>query len=166
MRRAQGWSCTTGAVGTGLYCLSFSCFKAFATSTASDNTSCTAQGAKPVPLALSLLAGAVVQFLVPVPEGLTRQAWSLLSLFVTTIAGTPPNLSVQVQPLRLLCMICIIGLALQLYMHDVPASSRKLPLMQAVARDALLHMQVLTYASYQRKLSHLETAACIWFYTY
>ena len=45
------------------------------------------QGAKPVPLAISLAIGAMVQFLIPVPDGITRQAWSLLSLFITTIAG-------------------------------------------------------------------------------
>ena len=45
------------------------------------------QGAKPVPLLLSIAVGAVIQFLVPVPEGVTRNAWSLLALFVSTIAG-------------------------------------------------------------------------------
>ena len=43
-----------------------------------------------MPLALSLAVGAVVQFLIPTPEGITSQAWSLLALFVTTIAGMPP----------------------------------------------------------------------------
>ena len=42
-----------------------------------------------MPLAISLAIGAVVQFLIPCPEGITHQAWSLLSLFVTTIAGKP-----------------------------------------------------------------------------
>ena len=40
-----------------------------------------------MPLLLSLAIGAVIQFLVPVPASVTRQAWSLLALFVATIAG-------------------------------------------------------------------------------
>ncbi|KAK9799330.1 hypothetical protein WJX73_004629 [Symbiochloris irregularis] len=44
-------------------------------------------GAKPVPMALSLLAGAVVKFIIPCPAGLSTQAWTLLALFVSTIAG-------------------------------------------------------------------------------
>jgi divalent anion:Na+ symporter, DASS family len=44
-------------------------------------------GAKPIPLALSVGAGLALRFLVPVPAGLTPSAWSLLSIFVATIAG-------------------------------------------------------------------------------
>lgn len=44
-------------------------------------------GAKIVPLLLSVSLGLVLQFLVPTPEGITRQGWTLLSIFVSTIAG-------------------------------------------------------------------------------
>lgn len=40
-----------------------------------------------MPLALSVLAGLFVRFLLPIPEGLTAQSWTLLSIFVSTIAG-------------------------------------------------------------------------------
>jgi hypothetical protein len=46
-----------------------------------------AGGAKPLPLILSLAAGLAVRFLVPKPAEVTPQAWQLLSIFLTTIAG-------------------------------------------------------------------------------
>lgn len=44
-------------------------------------------GAKPVPLLLSIAVGAALRFLVPIPNGITVQAWTLLSIFVSTITG-------------------------------------------------------------------------------
>nr|CAB3483294.1 unnamed protein product [Digitaria exilis] len=46
-----------------------------------------AGGAKPLPLLLSLAAGLAVRFLVPRPAEVTPQAWQLLSIFLSTIAG-------------------------------------------------------------------------------
>ena len=45
------------------------------------------QGAKIVPLLLSVSLGLALRFLVPAPLGVTTQAWTLLSIFVSTIAG-------------------------------------------------------------------------------
>ena len=45
------------------------------------------KGAKLIPLAASVGIGLALRFLVPVPAGLEPQAWSLLSVFVSTIAG-------------------------------------------------------------------------------
>jgi DASS family divalent anion:Na+ symporter len=44
-------------------------------------------GAKPGALALSIGAGLALRLLVPIPSGLTPPAWTLLSIFVSTIAG-------------------------------------------------------------------------------
>uniref|UniRef100_A0A0E0QKD4 Citrate transporter-like domain-containing protein n=1 Tax=Oryza rufipogon TaxID=4529 RepID=A0A0E0QKD4_ORYRU len=44
-------------------------------------------GAKPVPLLVSLAVGLAVRFLAPRPAEVTPQAWQLLSIFLTTIAG-------------------------------------------------------------------------------
>uniref|UniRef100_A0A804LSJ5 Dicarboxylate transporter 2.1, chloroplastic n=1 Tax=Zea mays TaxID=4577 RepID=A0A804LSJ5_MAIZE len=44
-------------------------------------------GAKPLPLFLSLAAGLAVRFLVPRPAEVTPEAWQLLSIFLSTIAG-------------------------------------------------------------------------------
>ncbi|CAL5001574.1 unnamed protein product [Urochloa decumbens] len=46
-----------------------------------------AGGAKPIPLLISLAAGLAVRFLVPRPAEVTPQAWQLLSIFLSTIAG-------------------------------------------------------------------------------
>jgi DASS family divalent anion:Na+ symporter len=46
-----------------------------------------AGGAKPLPLLISLAAGLAVRFLVPRPAEVTPQAWQLLSIFLSTIAG-------------------------------------------------------------------------------
>ncbi|KAK6135456.1 hypothetical protein DH2020_030801 [Rehmannia glutinosa] len=45
------------------------------------------QGAKPIPLIISLAIGVVVRFFVPKPPEVTPQAWQLLSIFLSTIAG-------------------------------------------------------------------------------
>ena len=44
-------------------------------------------GAKMVPLAASVAIGLALRFAVPVPAGVTLQAWTLLAIFVSTIAG-------------------------------------------------------------------------------
>ncbi|CAA0806709.1 Dicarboxylate transporter 2.1- chloroplastic [Striga hermonthica] len=45
------------------------------------------QGAKPIPLIISLAIGLAVRFFVPRPPEVTPQAWQLLSIFLSTIAG-------------------------------------------------------------------------------
>lgn len=45
------------------------------------------QGAKLTPLAISVAFGVVLRFFVPTPEAVSVQAWTLLSIFVSTIAG-------------------------------------------------------------------------------
>ena len=45
------------------------------------------QGAKPLPLLASVAVGLALRFLVPVPAGVTLQAWTLLSIFTSTIVG-------------------------------------------------------------------------------
>jgi di/tricarboxylate transporter len=45
------------------------------------------QGAKPIPLILSVAVGLILRFLIPKPVAVTAQAWQLLSIFLSTIAG-------------------------------------------------------------------------------
>ncbi|KAJ6814881.1 putative dicarboxylate transporter 2.1, chloroplastic [Iris pallida] len=45
------------------------------------------QGVKPIPLLLSVSVGLVLRFAVPRPGSLTPKAWSLLAIFLSTIAG-------------------------------------------------------------------------------
>jgi DASS family divalent anion:Na+ symporter len=44
-------------------------------------------GAKPLPLLISVSLGLALRFLVPVPNGLSQQGWTLLAIFTSTIAG-------------------------------------------------------------------------------
>ncbi|KAG8373408.1 hypothetical protein BUALT_Bualt11G0021200 [Buddleja alternifolia] len=44
-------------------------------------------GAKPIPLLISVTVGLILRFAVPKPQSLTPKAWSLLAIFITTIAG-------------------------------------------------------------------------------
>ncbi|CAN7046357.1 unnamed protein product [Brassica rapa subsp. trilocularis] len=45
------------------------------------------QGAKLIPLAVSISIGLIVRFLIPRPEQVTPQGWQLLSVFLFTISG-------------------------------------------------------------------------------
>ncbi|RDY08666.1 Dicarboxylate transporter 2.1, chloroplastic, partial [Mucuna pruriens] len=45
------------------------------------------QGAKPIPFVISICIGLIVRFLVPKPVQVTAEAWQLLSIFLSTIAG-------------------------------------------------------------------------------
>ncbi|KAI0495512.1 hypothetical protein KFK09_021813 [Dendrobium nobile] len=44
-------------------------------------------GAKPLPLAISVAIGLAIRFLIPKPVEVTPQAWQLLAIFFSTIAG-------------------------------------------------------------------------------
>lgn len=45
------------------------------------------QGAKPIPFLISIAIGLIVRFAVPKPVEVSAQAWQLLSIFLSTIAG-------------------------------------------------------------------------------
>nr|XP_016510206.1 PREDICTED: dicarboxylate transporter 2.1, chloroplastic-like [Nicotiana tabacum]XP_016510207.1 PREDICTED: dicarboxylate transporter 2.1, chloroplastic-like [Nicotiana tabacum]XP_016510208.1 PREDICTED: dicarboxylate transporter 2.1, chloroplastic-like [Nicotiana tabacum] len=45
------------------------------------------KGAKPIPLAISILIGILFRFAVPKPHQLSTKAWQLLAIFLTTISG-------------------------------------------------------------------------------
>ncbi|CAA7400955.1 unnamed protein product [Spirodela intermedia] len=58
---------------------------------ASPQAPAPAAGAKLIPLALSVAIGLAVRFLVPKPVEITSQAWQLLAIFLSTIAGLVLN---------------------------------------------------------------------------
>ncbi|OIT07479.1 PREDICTED: dicarboxylate transporter 2.2, chloroplastic-like [Nicotiana attenuata] len=45
------------------------------------------KGAKPIPLAISILIGILFRFAIPKPHQLSTKAWQLLAIFLTTISG-------------------------------------------------------------------------------
>ena len=47
----------------------------------------TESGIKIIPFIISVLIGLLVRFVAPIPTGVTERAWTLLSVFVTTISG-------------------------------------------------------------------------------
>eukprot|EP00958_Prasinococcus_capsulatus_P005583 scaffold539_cov359-Prasinococcus_capsulatus_cf.AAC.18 len=55
--------------------------------TAQRNASYDLQGVKIVPALVSISVGLVLNFVVPVPAGVSPQAWQLLSIFLSTIVG-------------------------------------------------------------------------------
>ena len=42
---------------------------------------------KPVPAAQAIAVGLALRFLVPIPDGITDQGWSLLAIFASTVLG-------------------------------------------------------------------------------
>ncbi|XP_078440985.1 dicarboxylate transporter 2.1, chloroplastic-like [Wolffia australiana] len=65
--------------------------KASSASSSSPPAPPPAEGAKVLPLALSVAIGLAVRFLVPKPVEITPQAWQLLAIFLSTIAGLVLN---------------------------------------------------------------------------
>ncbi|CAL5434347.1 unnamed protein product [Camellia sinensis] len=57
------------------------------TTTTTTTTEPNPQGAKIVPLVISLAVGLIVRFFVPKPPEVSLQAWQLLAIFLSTIAG-------------------------------------------------------------------------------
>jgi len=45
------------------------------------------KGAKLGPMAISVGLGLLIRFLIPIPEGVSAQGWSILALFVATVCG-------------------------------------------------------------------------------
>ena len=42
---------------------------------------------KPIPTAIALIIGLLVWFIIPVPDGVTPEAWHMLALFIGTIVA-------------------------------------------------------------------------------
>lgn len=45
------------------------------------------KGCKPVPTAITVGVGLFIRFMLPIPEGVSQQGWSILALFVATVLG-------------------------------------------------------------------------------
>ncbi len=65
-------------------------------------------GFKPLPTAIAIALGLLIWFVVPVPEGVTSDAWHLLALFVGTIAA----IIGKAMPIGALSMVAIALVAL------------------------------------------------------
>ncbi|XP_057496967.1 dicarboxylate transporter 2.1, chloroplastic-like [Actinidia eriantha] len=59
--------------------------------TGSTNTAARWGGAKPIPVAIAVAIGVIFRFAVPKPAHVSKDAWQLLAIFLTTIAGLVLN---------------------------------------------------------------------------
>ncbi|MEZ5630844.1 MAG: DASS family sodium-coupled anion symporter [Burkholderiaceae bacterium] len=76
-------------------------------------------GFKPLPMAIAVGIGLLIWFGIPVPQGVTPQAWHLLALFVGTIAA----IIGKAMPIGALSMIAIALVAITRVTSDKPAAA-------------------------------------------
>ncbi len=76
-------------------------------------------GFKPIPMAVAVAIGLLIWFVVPVPQGVTPDAWHLLALFVGTIAA----IIGKAMPIGALSMLAIALVALTGVTSDKPATA-------------------------------------------
>ena len=76
-------------------------------------------GFKPLPMAIAVALGLVLGFVIPVPQGVTANAWHLLALFVGTIAA----IIGKALPIGAISMIAVALVALSGVTNDKPAAA-------------------------------------------
>ncbi|WOP14822.1 DASS family sodium-coupled anion symporter [Ottowia sp. SB7-C50] len=76
-------------------------------------------GFKPLPAAIAIAIGLLIWFAIPVPAGVTANAWHLLALFVATIAA----IIGKAMPIGALSMVAIALVALTGVTSDKPANA-------------------------------------------
>ena len=64
-------------------------------------------GFKPIPALVACVIGALIWFVIPVPQGVEPRAWHLLALFVATIAA----IIGKAMPIGALAMLAIMVVA-------------------------------------------------------
>jgi divalent anion:Na+ symporter, DASS family len=78
-------------------------------------------GFKPIPAAIALLISLIIWFAIPVPEGVSPQAWHLLAMFVGVIAA----IIGKAMPIGALSIIAIMLVALTGVTADAPSKAMK-----------------------------------------
>ena len=76
---------------------------------------------KPIPAAIALAIGALIWFGIPVPTGVTPEAWHLLALFIATIVA----IIGKVLPIGAIAIIAITVVALTGVTNDTPQGAIK-----------------------------------------
>lgn len=74
---------------------------------------------KPIPAIISIAIGLIIWFVIPVPEGVSPDAWHLLALFIATIAA----IIGKVLPIGALAIIAITMVALTGVTSDSPSQA-------------------------------------------
>ena len=76
-------------------------------------------GFKPMPTAIAMALGLLIWFVIPVPDGVTANAWHLLALFVATIAA----IIGKAMPIGALSMVAIALVAVTGVTNDKPSGA-------------------------------------------
>ena len=71
---------------------------------------------KPIPAAISIIIGLIIWFVIPIPEGVSPDAWHLLALFVATIAA----IIGKVLPIGAIAIIAVMLVAITGVTNDTP----------------------------------------------
>ncbi|SNT70549.1 anion permease [Psychrobacter sp. LV10R520-6] len=71
---------------------------------------------KPIPAAIAVLVGLIIWFVIPVPEGVTPDAWHMLALFIATIVA----IIGKVLPIGALAIIAVTLVALTGVTNESP----------------------------------------------
>lgn len=78
-------------------------------------------GFKPIPTAIAVGLALIIWFVIPVPEGVTPQAWHLLAMFVGVIAA----IIGKAMPIGAIAMLAILMVAITGVTSDKPADAVK-----------------------------------------
>ncbi|UOO82029.1 anion permease [Uruburuella testudinis] len=78
-------------------------------------------GFKPVPTAIAVVLALIIWFIIPIPDGVTPQAWHLLAMFVGVIAA----IIGKAMPIGALSIIAIMLVALTGVTNDTPAGAMR-----------------------------------------
>ena len=76
-------------------------------------------GFKPMPTAIAMALGLLIWFVIPLPDGVTANAWHLLALFVATIAA----IIGKAMPIGALSMVAIALVAVTGVTNDKPSGA-------------------------------------------
>ena len=74
---------------------------------------------KPIPTALAVLVGLIIWFVIPVPAGVTPEAWHMLALFIATIAA----IIGKALPIGAIAIIAVTLVALTGVTNDSPSAA-------------------------------------------
>lgn len=78
-------------------------------------------GFKPIPAAIAVIVSLIVWFVIPIPEGVTPEAWHLLAMFIGVIIA----IIGKVMPIGALSIIAILLVALTGVTSDNPSTAMK-----------------------------------------
>lgn len=76
-------------------------------------------GFKPIPSAIALALGLIIWFIIPIPEGVSPQAWHLLAMFVGVIAA----IIGKAMPIGAISIIAIMLVAITGVTNDKPSKA-------------------------------------------